>query len=142
MLKKATYLNKLSIIMFPIKDVFFSLFNWNSNMCKTQLMFWLSIWQAFAICRICSRHSPFEMFSLNFFVGNGFWGSWGIGAVGDIWDSGLLFSNSVFFNVDHSLHSSLLFLSLLIPPFNNSIECLLYARPDAGGRSTAHSHET
>lgn len=99
------------------------LFSWNSNMYKMQLMFWLSIWQAFAICRIHDRQSPFKMFFLSFFLGNGFWISLGIGAAGSIWDSGFFFSNPVLSYVAHSLSPSslLLLLFLLISFFCSTI---------------------
>lgn len=119
---------------------FFSLFPWNSGMCKMQLMFWLSIWQAFTLC---DRYSFFKMFFLNFLLGNGFWISPETGAMGNIWGGDSWFSNPVLFCVDHSfcvdhnflcgpqLSSSLLlllFLTDFLPVFDNIIECLLPVR--------------
>ena len=57
---------------------FLPLFSWSSNMCKMQLMFWLSTQQAFAKCRICSKHSSFKMFFLNCLVRDDCWAAEGL----------------------------------------------------------------
>lgn len=62
------------------------------------------------------------MFFLNFLLGSGFRMSLGIGAMGNIWDCGSLFSHPVLSCVDHSSHpSSSLLLLLFSYWFNFSV---------------------
>lgn len=128
---KPSFLNELSIIIFPIKDVFiFISFGWNSSMHKVQLMFWLSIWQAFAVWK---HYSAFKIFFLNFGSGMISGASEGLVPWGTFETLVYCYYSLFLFIFLWTPLPALLctfpfsFLADLIPPFNYIIECLPYA---------------
>lgn len=110
--EKPTYLNKCLTIISPLKVYLFSLFGWDNNTCKMQLRFHLSVWQAFAVCRLCGKRSLFEVF-LNFLGREWFLGRLRDWSLADLWSKTVLYSSlflSLFFNVNYSLYLTLFFL--------------------------------